>query len=229
MTAQEIINSALKQAHPFIGPQEAAKGVLLDSLSSLDEQVIQWIVTVNNDLIAKEVDTVTIATALNADGYTLKLSPTYRDFKYINKDGDVTPIRLVLPDDIDNPGAIPAGAIEANVVATLGPKFRPADPLRKRWATAGARAYYKGDGDTISYRYVPQTSQLTALSDDLVSPATARPFLIASVVLDILLRAQGVPPTRLQAAVQGQEKARQAMVMVVHKQVLPSPSPATQI
>ena len=227
MTAKEIIDSALKQAHPFIGPQETAKAVLLDSLSSLDEQIVQWIATVNNDLVAKEVDTVSVATALNADGYTLKLSPTYRDFKYINKDGDVTPIRLVLPDDLDNPGGTPAGAIEANVVASLGPKFRPADPLGKRWATAGARAYFKGDGDKVSYRYIPQTSQLTALSDDLVSPATARPFLIASLVLDILLRAPGVPPIRLQAAVQGQEAAQQAMVMVVHKQVLPSPSPET--
>ena len=120
MTAKEIIDSALKQAHPFIGPQESAKAVLLDSLSSLDEQTVQWIATVNHDLLAKEVDTVTVAAGLNAGGYSLKLSPVYRNFKYIDTTGKVTPITLVKSGDLDRPPKHPGGTIEAGATSSLG-------------------------------------------------------------------------------------------------------------
>lgn len=221
MQARDIIDEALKQAHPHISPQGTAKGVLLSALSALDEQVVQEISQIYPNMLEYQVDTLSVTAAKNQNGYPLKDSPTYRDFKLIQADDYVRPIRLVLRHDLDDPGGHPGGAVAQGTYSSV---FLPSDPKRERWEGTEEREFYK-TGEKISYLYIPQTVQLDSLSDTLASPQVARPYLIAGTVLDILLREEGVPPQRLAAAVQRMERARQTFTMQVWKQVIPSPSP----
>lgn len=225
MTPKEIIKQATLQAFPYVSDHATATAVLLSSLSSLDEQVVQLIAQVQPEMLSLQQAEMSVTDGKNKSGYSLKDSPIYRDFKLITASGDAKKISVVQREDIDRAGSHPAGAVVATLSAGRK-EFIPADPRQQRWSTAGSRTYFKV-GEKITYQYIPQTVQLVTLTDTLASPVSARPYLIAALSLDIILAHEQAPPERIDAAAQRVEIARSTMVMTIHKFVMPSPQPST--
>lgn len=145
----------------------------------------------------------------NSAGYSLVAAKAYTEFRLVTPDGVVYPIRIVPENGMDDPPIHPAGIVR-------GYTFYPADPARLRWTGADRREYFKS-GERITYRYIAEPPQVSALAQVLISPDEAQPYLLWSLVLAILLSASGVPPEKLQQVADMRQAARSEILLLASK------------
>jgi hypothetical protein len=146
---------------------------------------------------------------MNSCGYTLQPAKAYTEFRLIDVEGVAHPIRMIPETEMDRPQSNPAGLVR-------GATFYPADPLALRWAGADARGWFL-NGEYITYRYIPEPPTVTALSQTLICPDEAQPYLLWSLVLAILLSSSGVPPEKLQQVAAARQAARAEILLLASK------------
>ena len=145
----------------------------------------------------------------NSCGYTLQSAKMYSEFRLIDTEGVAHPIRLVSENEFDRPQAHPAGIVR-------GATFYPCDPLNARWASTDSPEFFK-NGEYIKYRYIAEPAAVTALTQTLVCPDEAQPYLLWSLVLAILLASPGVPPEKLQLVLTQRQSAKQDILLLASK------------
>lgn len=217
LLARDLIDDAMALAYPHIAEYATSPVALLRQLSSLDERVIDLFLATAPERVSAAGSNLNCSLANNLAGYSLATARAYVDFQYFDLDDNfISRIRIVPENTFDNPPQHPAGIVRA---AT----FYPCDPLGNRWFTAETRDFFRGDGDTIRYRYVADPVRLTALSQSLASPDEAEQYFIWNLVLTILLQAGGVPPERQQAvAAQIAEQERVIALMAAKRTITQS-------
>lgn len=204
LTASELIDTAIARNYGQLGMQRISKASLIAELSFQDETIVHKLVQMAPDLLATQVATpVTITTADNATGYTLQDGLHYRDFSLYNPTTDAyTPITMIRWESIDSPPRNPAGVVRLNTTGS-GAIFYPSDPNGNRWTLGGTRGWYnEGESETFVYSYVAPDSPISKLTDTLRSPDMARPTLIASLALRLLVSNPRASQAALQAAMQ---------------------------
>lgn len=192
LLAKDLIDDATALAYPYIAEYATSPVALLRQLSSLDERVIDILLLTAPERVSAAGSNLNCSLANNLAGYALATARAYVDFQYFDKDDNIISAVRILPEgNFDRPPQHPAGIVR-------GSTFYPCDPLNNRWATAELRDFFRGDGDTIRYRYVADPVRLTALTQTLASPDETEQYFIWNLVLTILLQAGGAAPERQQ-------------------------------
>lgn len=217
LLAKDLIDDAMALAYPHIAEYATSPVALLRQLSSLDERVIDILLATAPQRVSTAGSNLNCSLANNIAGYSLTSARAYVDFQYFDLDSNfIAGIRIVPESAFDNPTQHPAGIVR-------GSTFYPCDPLGNRWFTAELRDFFRGDGDTIRYRYVADPTRITALSQTLASPDEAEQYFIWNLVLTILLQAGGVPPERQQVvAAQIAEQERVITLMASKRTITQS-------
>jgi len=213
LLARDIIDDAFGRAFPYVRETDIVYGALLKHLSSLDEEVVQWYTLQHPERLNTVATPITVVKSQNPTGYTLQAAGAlgYSEFRWIDSNNFIWPINIVAEDRFDHPMLHPAGMIRGNT-------FFPADPTELRWQNTDPRQFYIGNGDTITYSFMPLPGQLTGLSSTLVSPDEARNYISSAITTQILLNASGdVPQEKLQVAMAYMGQRRQELLLDMMK------------
>ncbi len=181
LTVSDLITDAETLAYPFIGPQKPARGPLLRALSALDASFAREIANARPELLSTQATAITIGdNAANLAGYSLQSALSWTDFKYVDKDANVIDLYIVPERFYDEPQQNPSAIIQ-------GVTLLPCDPNMKRWDGTTTRLFFKGDGDTVEYNYIPFPGKLAGLSSTLVSPDFVRDWFVYMLALQVAL------------------------------------------
>ena len=190
LIAGDLLADAEALAYPYVADDAVAPVPLLRTLSALDAEVTGMIVSVAPHLLTESATAQSIVFATNPTGYTLDAARSYTDVKWESADNVFYPVRIVPTKQLDRTvGPHPCAVIE-------GVKLYPVDPQGNRWQLASSdRAFWRGDGDKLHYRYVAQPAKLTTLTGvtgTLASPEWARDYFVWALAFRILLSFHGV-------------------------------------
>lgn len=204
LTASDLIDDAKVASYPFVREENISPAALLRHLTSLEREIVTHFSLQAPDRLSTAGTNVTIVKSTNPTGYILTAAKAYTTFKYIDKDSNEWKIEIA-PEG-KRPSKHPAAFVR-------GSTFFPIDPFELGWDTdAGDRPFYTGDADVVSYRYIAEPAKITAMTQTLVSPDEAEPYIVAALRLNILLMyGQEVPAERLQDAMQ---------MMILRRQLL---------
>jgi len=211
--ASEIINDAFGRAFPYVRETDIVYGPLLRHLASLDTEVVQWYTLQYPERLNLVATPIPVVLSQNPNGYILQAAGAlgYSEFRWIDTNNYIWPINIVPEDRFDHPMLHPAGMIRGNT-------FFPADPTELRWQNNDPRQFYIGNGDTITYSYMPLPGQLTSLSSTLVSPDEARNYIAAAITTQILMNAAGdVPQEKIQLSMAYMAARRQELMLDMMK------------
>jgi hypothetical protein len=200
MTAGQVINDAINNAHPFIAEWARPRGPLLRRLAAQDNKIVNMYLSSSPEQVSTVGTDITVVASTNATGYSL-FTPArgYRNFKWVDPDNNVMPITIVDDTHFDVAQQHPSGIIR-------GATFFPADPEFTRWARTGTSRFFLGNGDKIAYDYIPDPTTLAALTTALVSPDDAYQFLVSDLRMHILIISGNAPSEILQEAVNDREE-----------------------
>lgn len=219
----DLIADATGLAFPFISEYGVAPGQLLRHLTTLDDEIVNMFATSAPERLSLPGTTITIVAANNAAGYALTDARAYTDFRYIDSNGVVwtSPIVIVPESRFDSPDRDPAGIIRNNAGVST---FYPCDPFRMNWLTTlNVRPFFVGDGDQVKYRYIPALARVTTLTQTLLSPEEARPYIMWSLAATILMSHSTTPElqpqvaNRVQAALAMAGAAKQSLQLIAYK------------
>lgn len=179
LTPLNLIDDAKAQAFPYLRDENVSPGALLRQLTSLDREIVGMFATHAPERLSVQAADAAIVFATNATGYALSAAKVYTDFKYVDKDGEISNIQIA-PEG-KQPSKHPAARV-------LGSTFYPIDPLDRAWAASfGDRVFYVGNGDEVQYRYIAEPARVTTMAQTLASPDEAESYIRESLVLSILL------------------------------------------
>lgn len=211
LTPQNLIADAELLAYPYADETTVAPGVLLRVLTQLDKEVADIFALAAPERLSTAGTPIAITTAGLTAGWALTAGKVYTDLKYIDRAGGVWPITLINEHEMDTARVHPAGIIR-------GSTFFPADSMGRRWVDGPAgREFWSADGDYLAYRYIAEPARVTTITQTLVSPDEAQPYLQWALVLTILLGTK-CPETVLgNAATQRQLARRQVELMAAKR------------
>jgi hypothetical protein len=213
LLANDLVNDAFGRAFPYVRETDIVYGPLLKHLTSLDMEVVQWYTFQSPERLNTQAPAITVVGSQNPTGYTLQPAGAlgYSEFRWIDSQNFIWPINIVPEDRFDHPMLHPAGIVRGNT-------FFPADPIELRWSNNDPRQFYIGNGDTITYSYMPLVQPVTALTQNLVSPDEARNYIAASLTAQILLNAaEAVPQEKMQLAMAQMGARRQELMLEMMK------------
>lgn len=204
LIVSSLLSDAKDEAFPYLREELSATGPLLRHLTRLDREIVSLYALQAPERLSAAASAITVVAASNAAGYALQTSRFYSDFRYYTS-ADVEYFVEIVPEG-KSPSRHPAAYVR-------GSTLYPADPFKQRWAGTDGRPYWVGDGDEVTYRYVPQPAKITATSSTLVSPDEAEQYIIAALVFHILLLyGAEVPPDRLKDAQLSMLRERQVLM-----------------
>jgi len=211
LTVSDLIQGAELAAFPYIPEEGTPRAVLIRQLSNLDSEVVSMCVKQNASFLVTAATSLPVVTATNPTGYTLSAARSWLNFQWVDSDDNIFPIRIVDEREYDHPPRHPAGIIRAS-------KFYPCDPLELSWETSDARTIYVGDGDVITYSYVPEHTKLTTLAATMSGPDFARTFYEKSLALNIMLSCPIAVPQPKLAQMNGEAMlAKQELLLAIAK------------
>ena len=213
LTVSDIIAGAELRAEPYVPEQGSPKGVLVRQLSGLDSDVVNMVALQNPGLLSTAATAITIVSATNRTGYSLESARKYFNFQWVDADGNIFPIKIVDERSYEHPPYHPSALIR-------GTTFLPCDPIEEGWSGSDSRGIYVGDGDTVTYSYIPEHTKLTALADTCEGPDFAREYYEITLALNILLSAPfPVPQGKLIEMSDNSRKAYRDLLLTISKQV----------
>lgn len=212
LLAQTLLDDARLQAYPHLREETISPAALLRHLTSLDREIVGLFMVHVPERISVAGTDVPIVLATNPTGYTLSAAKAYTEFRYVDKDGIEYPIEI--PPEGKWPSRHPAARVR-------GATFFPIDRFDRDWDSAfGDRTFFRGDGDLVEYRYIPEPVRVTTMAAVLASPDEAESYIREALTLHILLMSEdGVPAERLQAANTSMLLKRQMLLHEITKRV----------
>lgn len=217
MQASDIISAAKRRAYPHGSLQQVPDRVLLSRLNSADSKVVNRIAQEAPGLLSEESSKISVTDSENQDGYSLNDAVAYTHFELVDESSDdhARAIRILDGADLHQPPTHPSGVVGPD---SSGYAFYPADPQEEGWTTSGDRYWFDPDDHAIRYRYVPEHTELTSLSDTLDSPPVARQLFEQAVVVQIK-SSQPIPPPDLEQEIQAEQRSWQRLWMQLAKMV----------
>lgn len=212
LTVSDIIEGAELRAEPYVPSSGAPKGVLIRQLDGLDSEIVNLVAIQVPTLLSSVPSDITIVLATNSTGYSLEAARKWFNFQWVDSDGNIFPLRVVNERDYSHPPIHPSGIIR-------GTTFYPCDPIEKEWSGSDARHVFVGDGDVVTYSYIPEHTQLTATSDTCEGPDFAREYYETSLALNLMLSAPyPVPQGKMLEMRDRSNSARRDLLLAIAKQ-----------
>jgi hypothetical protein len=215
LTPDTIFEDARLLAHPVGFTSQVSPTQVLAHLTNLDNHIVEIVHQVMPSLLSTRGGSFTVSSSKNSNGYPLENATGYSQFRYTRATDDaVWEVYVVMESDFMTPTRHPSGMI---VQGTGNSRLLiPVDPLGKAWAGDEDRSWWTASGDTITYRYIPLPSRLTALTDEMQSPDIARGYLVASTAL-LILQMLGGDSAQLQMFAQREQSEYHTLLMQFYK------------
>lgn len=213
LTVSDIITGAELRAEPYVQETGTPKGILVRQLDGLDSEVVGWVALHDKAHLSTAASELTVVKATNSTGYSLESARRWFAFRWVDSDDNVFPFDIVDERLYDHPPKHPAAIIRAG-------KLYPCDPLEIGWETSSdERQVFVGNGDVIRYSYIPEHTQLTALSDTCESPDYARDYFESSLALSIVLSyPRPVPQGKMVELSNKAQEAKRLLLITIAKQ-----------
>lgn len=205
-TVQTLIDDAKAISYPYLREERISLGGLLRHLTMLDREIVGLYAVHAPQRISAAGTTIPVVAATNQAGYTLTTAKSYQAFTYVNADGYEKPIEIV-PEG-KRPSVHPSAYVR-------GVTFYPADPFQLNWdqVSVSSRTVYRGDGDKIKYRYIPEPPALATMAATIASPYESAPYMVSALCLQLLLMYEEVPVERMQSAAQDVQMKRALLML----------------
>lgn len=207
LTVGPLITSAEGMAYPYVTARSTLPGPLLRTLATLDAEVTGMIASVAPHLVTVPCTTpIPIVFASNPTGYALEAAKSWKDFRLVDANGQIYPVRI--SPHLDFAQKHPAVYVESG-------KVYPVDSMSRRFADSSVYRKFWVTGDTLHYRKVQADSVPSSLTSTLLSPEYAAQYMIWTLAYMLLLNYHGiegiVPPEKLNALATGVAALKQGL------------------